>query len=156
MRLILLLVVTPIVELYLLVQLANYTGWMFTVLLTIVTGIVGSRLARQQGWATFHRIQKETSGGRMPTEALIDAFMILAAGLLLMTPGILTDLFGFSLLIPFCRSAYRGFLISWFKKTVKVQSFGSQSFSSGFARHESQQDSEDVIDSYVVDKRDEE
>ncbi len=155
MRLLLLLVVTPIVELYLLVQLGGYVGWPFTILLTVVTGVVGSTLAKRQGWATFHRIQKETAGGRMPTDALIDAFMILAAGLLLMTPGVLTDFFGFSLLIPFCRRVYRIWLIHWFKKNVKVQTFGSQTFSASFSTRESNAPSEKVIDSYVVDKRDE-
>ena len=156
MRLLLLLVVTPIVELYLLVQLGEYAGWPFTILLTIVTGIVGSTLAKRQGWATFHRIQKETASGRMPTDALVDAFMILAAGLLLMTPGVLTDFFGFSLLIPFCRRVYRTWLIHWFKKNVKVQTFGSQTFSASFSTHDPNEPSEKVIDSYVVEKRDDE
>ena len=156
MRLLLLLVITPIVELYLLFEISDATGWWFTILLTIVTGIVGTRLAKLQGWATFNRIQKETAGGRMPTDALVDAFMILAAGLLLMTPGVLTDVFGFSLLIPFCRRVYRGWLIKWFKKNVKVQTFGSQSFTAGFSNRDDATNSEKVIDSYVVDKRDDE
>ncbi len=92
----------------------------------------------------------------MPTEALVDAFMILAAGLLLMTPGVLTDIFGFSLLVPYCRRVYRGLLIRWFKKNVKVQSFHNQSFSAGFSNHGGQSNSEEVIDSYVVEKRDDE
>ncbi|MCA9214205.1 MAG: FxsA family protein [Planctomycetales bacterium] len=153
MRLLLLLVVTPIIELYLLVKMSEFTGWGFTILLTIVTGIVGSRLAKQQGWATFKRIQRETSSGKMPTDALVDAFMILAAGLLLMTPGVLTDVFGFSLLVPFCRRVYRGWLMHWFKHHVTVQTFGSQSFTASYRSSQSNGD-DDVIDSYVVDKRD--
>lgn len=155
MRLLLLLVITPIVELYLLVKLSEFTRWPFTILLTIVTGVVGSRLASRQGWRTFERIQREMSGGRMPTDSLVDAFMILAAGLLLMTPGILTDLFGFSLLIPMCRKLYRGWLIAWFKRNVTVQTFHSQTFTGGFAdRNEAQ--SGEVIDSYVIEKSEEE
>jgi UPF0716 protein FxsA len=154
MRLLLLLVVTPIIELFLLVKMSEFTGWPFTILLTIVTGVVGSRLAKRQGWMTFQRIQQEMSGGRMPTDSLIDAFMILAAGLMLMTPGILTDLAGFSLLIPTCRRLYRGWLIAWFKRNVRVQTFSSQTFSANFSDRDMPQ-SDDVIDSYVVEKRNE-
>lgn len=150
MRLLLLLVVTPIVELYLLFRVSELTSPLFTIILTIVTGVVGSRLAKRQGWKTYQRIQQEMSGGRMPTDSLVDAFMILAAGLLLMTPGVLTDIFGFSLLVPFFRTLYRGWLIDWFKQNVKVQTFHSQSFSAGFTGRPEQSD--EIIDSYVVEK----
>lgn len=156
MRLLLLLVVMPIVELYLLVKLSNVTGWPFTILLTIVTGIAGSSLARHQGWKTFNRIQEEMAGGRMPTQSLVDAFMILAAGLLLMTPGIITDCFGFSLLVPFFRGVYRNVLMSWFKKNARVQTFQNGVRMDGVSMDGTGRPkaatSDQVIDSYVVDK----
>lgn len=99
-RLMLLFVVVPLVELYLLITLANYTNLTFTFGLIFVTGIVGAALARWQGLRTVSRIQTEMAEGRPPAEAMMHGLCILIAGAFLLTPGILTDVVGFSLLIP--------------------------------------------------------
>ena len=109
-RLLLLFILIPLVELALLLKLASVTTPLFTFGLVIVTGVLGASLARQQGATTFLRLQRDLSQGKIPAAALSDALMIFVAGALLLTPGILTDIFGFSLLVPLCRHAYRSWL----------------------------------------------
>ena len=118
-------------------------NWLLTLLIVVVTGAVGAWLARLQGWRTYRKIQQELASGRMPTESLMDAVMIFVAGALLLTPGILTDCFGISLLLPPCRRFYRRRLVQWLKANVKIQEFSSIRPSTGGDR---------VIDSYVVDR----
>lgn len=96
----LLFVVVPIVELYLLIQIGQAVGPLPTVGLVVLMGVVGAALARAQGFATLARIQREMAEGKVPTAALLDGVLILAAALLMITPGVLTDLLGVSLLIP--------------------------------------------------------
>ncbi len=110
-RLLVLFVVVPLVEFYILFKLATWTDFGTTVALVIATGVVGAWLAKRQGLSTLLKIQREISAGRLPGQAMLDGAMILVAGALLLTPGILTDLFGFSLLMPPCRSFYRKLLL---------------------------------------------
>ena len=142
--LLLLFIVVPFVELALLLKLATITSPLHTLLLVIVTGIVGTWLARSQGLRTYRKIQQSLTAGQMPTDSLIDAAMIFVAGALLLTPGILTDLFGFSLLFPMTRQLYRRWLVKRFKARFTVQTT--------FRTSESRQESE-IIDSYVVEHR---
>ena len=122
-RLLLLFIVVPFVELTLLLVLAEYTGWLFALALILVTGTIGSFLAHRQGWKAWRNIASELSAGKMPGQALLDGVMILFAGALLLTPGILTDFFGFSLLIPPCRQWYGKVLKSYFRDRFHIQSF---------------------------------
>lgn len=98
-RLLLLLTVVPFVELVILLRLADAMGWANTVALILLTGVVGAFLARREGLKAFLRIRDEMSQGILPADALINGVLILAAGLLLVTPGVLTDLVGFAVLI---------------------------------------------------------
>ena len=119
--LIILFCVVPFVELALLMYVAeNVLGTWATLGLIVVTGVVGASLARYQGFSTLRKIQQQLSGGQMPTNSLADAGMILVAGAFLLTPGILTDAFGFSLLIPLCRQFYRRVVAAWMKRNVQV------------------------------------
>ena len=98
-RLLILFIVVPIVELYLLVQLGLRIGLPPTLGLIVLTGFLGASLARQQGLSTLRKIQQEVSNGRPPTQELVEGVMILIGGIVRLTPGILTDLFGFALLL---------------------------------------------------------
>jgi len=142
--LLLLFIVVPFVELALLLKLAELTSWRDTLLLVIVTGLVGTWLARSQGIRTYRKIQQSLAAGQMPTDSLLDAAMIFVAGALLLTPGILTDLLGFSLLFPPTRLLYRRGLINRFKTRFTMQS----TFRTGASQQESE-----IIDSYVVEHR---
>lgn len=121
--LMLLFIGLPLVELSLLLILADRFTWSATLVLVILTGIVGASLARWQGWRTVQRMRTELHTGQLPGEALMDAGMILVAAALLVTPGILTDLFGFSLLAPPCRRFYRRHLGRWLERRFHVQSY---------------------------------
>ena len=103
-RIYFLFIAVPLAELYLLFQLADYTSGAFAFALVIVTGFVGASLARWQGLQTVRRIQSEMAQGQPPADALMHGLCILIAGALLITPGIMTDFVGFSLLIPPVRS----------------------------------------------------
>ncbi len=99
-----LFVVIPLLELALLIWIGQWMGVLPTVLLVAVTGIVGAWLARSQGIQVLTRVQMQMAGGELPGRALMDAAAILVGGTLLMTPGVLTDVIGFALLLPPTRS----------------------------------------------------
>ena len=100
LRLLLLFTVVPLVELFILVKLGSLVGVMPTIGLVIFTGILGAWLARQQGLGVLKRLTTDLDRGRLPADALIDGLLILIAGAVLLTPGLITDGLGFYLLIP--------------------------------------------------------
>jgi UPF0716 protein FxsA len=107
LRLLLLFTVVPLVELFILVKLGSVVGVLPTVALVICTGVLGAWLARQQGLGVLKRLTTDLDQGRLPAEALIDGLLILIAGAVLLTPGLITDGLGFFLLIPQGRAAVR-------------------------------------------------
>jgi UPF0716 protein FxsA len=143
-KLLLLFITVPLVELALLLFLADHTSWLFALALVIVTGIAGTWLTRWQGWRTWVRLQADLAAGRMPTDSLLDGALILVAGALLLTPGMLTDVIGILLLIPLTRSIARRCLVAWLKSKFHLQAatFGPSATTPGRS---------EVIDSYVVD-----
>jgi UPF0716 protein FxsA len=142
-RLLLLFIVVPLVELALLLLIGDLTHWWVSWLLVILSGIVGGLLVRWQGVQTFRRMRTELIEGRSPADSLWDAAMIFFAGALMLTPGVLTDIFGISLLVPGCRVVYKRLLIARLK-----QRFGFQVFDSGQPNAPGRSQ---VIDTYVVD-----
>jgi len=130
-RLLLLFTVVPLVELGLLIQLGKVIGLAPTIAIVLLTGVVGAALARWQGMATLRRVQTEMAEGRVPGEALVDGLLILVAGAVLLTPGLLTDAFGFMLLIPPSRAAVRRALVAAFRG--RVQSNGPVTFDANWS-----------------------
>jgi len=102
-RLLLLFIVVPVVELVLLIEIGQRVGTFATIALIMGTGVVGASLARQQGISTLARLRKDLADGRLPAEAIVDGVLILVAAAVLITPGVLTDVFGFFCLVPACR-----------------------------------------------------
>ncbi len=143
LRLFILFISVPLVELVLLLYLADLTNWRVPLVMVIVTGIVGAMLAKSQGLRTVARIRRELDAGRLPGTAMVDALMILVAGALLLTPGLLTDVFGFSLLVPFCRSFYRSYLVNRFRTSFNMHQVPHRF-------DEMPPDRSEVIDSYVI------
>lgn len=107
LRLFLVFTLIPLFELYLLITVGSYLGVGLTILVVLGTGMAGAYLARLEGWRTWQKIQSELQSGAAPANELIDGVLILAAGLLLITPGILTDIVGFGLLVPPTRAALK-------------------------------------------------
>ena len=96
----LLFIFVPWVEIAILIRLAQTLGFVETLGIVLLTGLVGAALARQQGLQSWARVRQALRGGQSPSGELVHAFLIFCAGLLLATPGILTDAVGFSLLVP--------------------------------------------------------
>ncbi len=118
-KLILAFTVIPIVELYILLLLADLIGPHITILIIIITGVTGGILTKAQGLNTIKKIKTQLATGDIPTDELLNGLLILSGGLLLLTPGILTDLTGFTLLIPFTRTPIRNFLKKKFKNIIE-------------------------------------
>lgn len=97
------LIAVPVIEMFILVQLAQQINWFNTILIAVGTGVVGGFLAKQQGKEIIDKIKNELSLGRMPGETLLNGLSVLIGGVLLLTPGILTDITGFLLIIPLSR-----------------------------------------------------
>lgn len=106
-KLLLAFILIPLVELFLLVWIADQTSLLATVALVIVTGVIGSILARRQGLQAWQRFRGATAEGRLPGREIQDGLMIAFAAALLLTPGILTDIAGFLLLTPAVRNVLR-------------------------------------------------
>ena len=109
-RLLLLFILVPLLELALLIEIGQRVGVWPTIALVVGTGFAGAALARWQGFLVLGRIQDELRNGHIPAGELLDGLLILAGGLLLLTPGLLTDMAGFSMLIPGTRQRIRQWL----------------------------------------------
>ncbi len=109
-KLLFLFIAIPIIEITLLIKMGDEIGFWSTIFIQIATGIIGASLARLQGMIVWNKIAMEMQAGRIPTHDMINGLLIFAAGIVLMTPGLLTDLAGFALLIPFTRNIFKGWL----------------------------------------------
>jgi UPF0716 protein FxsA len=109
-RLFLLFAIVPLVELYLLIKVGSHIGALPTIALVVVTAFVGAWLAKREGLRTFRRIRERLSRGAIPGDDLVDAILILAAGIVLLTPGLITDALGLLILIPPVRARLREWL----------------------------------------------
>jgi UPF0716 protein FxsA len=118
-KLLLVFTIVPIIELYVLIEAGHQIGIGATIGMIVLTGIAGAYLARTQGFNLINKIQTELNQGRIPAEELMDGAIILAGGLLLLTPGFCTDLFGFVLLTPMTRKIIKVWLKKWLD--VKIQ-----------------------------------
>lgn len=93
-------ILIPAVELYLLISVGTHFGPMPTFALIVATGILGAALVKQQGLGLVKKINEEASQGRLPAQQLLEGLVLLFAGALLLTPGLLTDTVGFLALVP--------------------------------------------------------
>ena len=109
-RLILVFTIVPLAELYILIKIGSHIGGFNTLLLVLMTTVLGALLARLQGLRTLRQIQLSLSQGQIPAEELIDGVLILFGGILLVMPGVLTDLFALVLLLPFTRTYFKRWL----------------------------------------------
>jgi len=119
--LLLLFTLVPLTELGILVWIGTRTSVWFTLGIVVATGLLGAALARWQGWRTAAKIRSELQADRIPASALSDAPLIFLAGVLLITPGILTDILGFGLLVPPIRNYVKRLLVRRFNRHVAMQ-----------------------------------
>ncbi len=120
MILLLLFIVIPVAEIYFLVFLAGKIGFGATLAVVILTGVVGVASIKHQGRQVLAQANRDLAGGRIPAGALSEGLLLLAAGILLITPGIFTDIVGFLLLFPPSRRAVAWFVRKFFAKRIQV------------------------------------
>ena len=119
--LLLLFLILPIAELYVIIKVGEAIGILPTLAILILDGFVGAALARSQGRAAWERFNRALSEGRVPARETYDGAMIILGGALLLTPGFITDIFGFILLIPPTRAIVRAFVARLARRRI---SFG--------------------------------
>ncbi len=101
----------PIIELYLLISIGKAIGSLNTILIIIITGVIGSSMVRHQGIHTLELIKQDMASGKFPGDRILSGLFILVGGVLLITPGVFTDFIGFMLMIP----GNRRLLVSYLK-----------------------------------------
>ena len=118
--LILLFIVLPLVEILILVKIGMVTSFWVPIAIVIVTGVVGTALARREGWKVLARMREDVRTGQMPADSLIDGFLVLFAGILFVLPGVLTDVVGIVLLFPPTRQMVKRGVAAWFRRNVEL------------------------------------
>jgi UPF0716 protein FxsA len=111
--LVLLFIVVPIVEIYVIIQVGQAIGALWTIALLVADSILGSVLMRAQGRAAWRRFNEAIAAGRVPAREVLDGVLVIFGGALLLTPGFVTDVFGFLFVLPFTRPLVRR-LLSWY------------------------------------------
>lgn len=100
-------VVVPLVELYVLIQVGSAIGALNTIALLLIMGALGGWLMKREGLSAIRRVQTQLQSGRVPTTEVVDGFLILFGGALMLTPGFLSDALGLALLVPPVRARVR-------------------------------------------------
>lgn len=117
-RLFLLFTVVPLVELYLLISIGRLLGPGPTIALVLITGALGAWFARLEGARVIRRWQEAMARQQLPKDGVIDGFLIFIGGVMLITPGILTDIAGLSMVMPPSRRLIAGFVRRWVERQI--------------------------------------
>lgn len=119
-RLLVLFIALPLAEIVLLIEIGSRIGTLATLAILVLTAVLGASLAHREGLKVLWRIREKMAQGVMPDEELIDGALILAAGIVLLTPGLLTDAAGVLLLVPGSRQALKRWLRERFARRIRV------------------------------------
>ena len=109
-KLTLLFTLGPLLEIYVLIRIGEMIGALETIALVVLTGVVGAALAKTQGLLILRRIQQELYHGELPGDELLSGLCVLIGGAFLITPGIISDVLGFLLILPATRKIFKDFL----------------------------------------------
>jgi UPF0716 protein FxsA len=144
-----LFVVVPLLEIYILIQVGQVIGAWWTILLLIADSILGSYLVKHEGGRAWQALRDAIESNRMPAKELADGALILIGGTLLLTPGFLSDVFGFFCILPFTRPVARRLLTEFITRKF----LGGGSGGSGSRSHRTQQrpGPDSVVQGEVVD-----
>ncbi len=123
LKLIILFTVIPLFELATLIKISDFFGMVYAISLVAVTGILGAAMAKRQGMNVVKRIKDSLNNGMMPADSLIDGMLVLMGGVMLITPGLLTDLGGFACIIPFTRGKIKVLAQDRFNKIISSGKF---------------------------------
>ncbi|CAH2714548.1 hypothetical protein BACCIP111895_01720 [Neobacillus rhizosphaerae] len=117
--LIILIIAIPAAEIGLLLFSGKTIGVWPTILLIILTGVIGAYLAKREGLQTIRKAQEQLRNGQIPGEAVLDGICILIGGILLLTPGFITDISGFLMLFPPTRRLFKFLMINSIRKKIQ-------------------------------------
>lgn len=131
-RLFLVFVAVSLLEIFVFIQVGSIFGPWVTISLVILTALIGSALVRSQGIQLIQELQQRLAQGEMPGLQLVEGIMLLMTGVLLVTPGFVTDFCGLLLLQPAIRKSMAGFALKHikFNPNVSMSGFGGQAHQS--------------------------
>ena len=147
------LLVVPVAEIYVIIQVGQVIGGWPTVALLLVESALGAWLIKREGRRAWRALQSSFETGKMPGKELADAALVLVGGTLLLTPGFLTDIFGFFFVLPFTRPLARRAMTAFFGRRVATQFSGPGlgTFIPGPGTPGPQRPTDDVIQGEVID-----
>lgn len=153
----LLFVILPIAEIMLLINVSASIGGWNTFFIVVVTAFFGAYFVRQQGFSLLNTMQTKMASGQAPSSEMAQGLLLLVAGVLLITPGFITDIVGFLFTLPFSREPIARFLMSKINlQTIGGAGFGPQAFrhqhDSNSTQHKHQTGEGDIIDGEYEDK----
>ncbi|MCB1549800.1 MAG: FxsA family protein [Hyphomicrobiaceae bacterium] len=117
----LIFIAVPLLELALLIWIGKSIGLMLTIGLVVTTAVIGTTVLQYQGFAVLARAQQAMMRGQMPVEPVLDGMALLLAGAFLITPGLITDTFGFLLLVPHVRRLFAKFMLARVLKWGRIE-----------------------------------
>ncbi|GAA58258.1 UPF0716 protein ytzA [Pseudoalteromonas sp. BSi20652] len=138
-----LFIIIPIIEIALLIQVSDVIGGFATIALVVITAILGAKMVKTQGMGALQNVQAQMAQGQMPAKELFTGICVVIAGVLLLTPGIMTDVFGLLLLTPAIRNKLAAGLAS---QAIVRMSAGRQQGPSPFAQQPHSQREQQQMD----------
>lgn len=142
--------ILPFVELYLLLQLSAQVSALLTFAIVILTGFLGAFLAKNQGQKVYKNIQRELELGRLPGDDMIYGLCILMGGILLLTPGLISDTLGLLLLFPLTRTWFTKYLKRQFSTMVQREAVRIYPYNLGQCTNNQTHESDKIIE--IIDK----
>jgi UPF0716 protein FxsA len=156
------LLLVPIIEIFVIIQVGQVIGGWPTVALLLVESALGAWLIKREGRRAWNALQTALQTGRMPGRELSDAALVLVGGTLLLTPGFVTDIFGFFFVLPFTRPLARKLLAGFLSRRIVAQlggnpltgfmpGVGQPPFGRPYPKQPGQQPPDDVVEGEVID-----
>lgn len=145
-KLLLIFIAVPLIELYFLLEIGQIIGIFTTIMIIVFTGALGVSIARKQGYQVVNNIRASLNAGRMPTDDLVSALLILIGGVTLLTPGFLTDITGFLLILPGSRDLIAKIVKRRFIKYVKENKVEVHTARTTYSQDQKRYDKDDYID----------
>lgn len=142
-----LFLVIPILEVFVLIKAGDVIGVWPTIFLVIATAVIGAGLLRQQGLSVLTRFQQNMGQGKIPAQEMVEGIILAVGGALLMTPGFVTDTIGFLCLLPFSRQFIA-------KKIIERSTLQMKAQMGGFSQSPYQQQDEDIIEGEYSEVKD--
>ncbi|GGR41930.1 UPF0716 protein FxsA [Nocardioides luteus] len=145
--LVLLFLVMPLAELFVLIQVGQVIGVWWTILLLVADSIFGAWLMRREGARAWNALTTALSSGKLPSNEIADGALIVLGGALMLSPGFVSDVFGIVLILPFTRPIFRRVLSTVVQKRIVVSAMPS-----GFGPATQRPRNDDIVTGEVIDK----